>query len=695
VATTVKHFVGNDAEFERMTIDSVIDQRTLREIYLLPFELAITEGGSLGVMTSYNRMNGEYCAENRWLLTDLLRGEWGFKGVVVTDWFAGMRTDKAAEAGLDIEMPFHRAYGRTLAEAVKEGRVDEMLLDRAVLTTLNVFNQLGALDDEPQNAQSIDLEEHRVLAHRASTGSIVLLRNEFVGDAPVLPLSADKVRSIALIGPNAARARIMGGGSAEVVPHHRTTIMEALQQRLGDNVVIRHEAGCSIDKRTPVIDSPFEIKVYDGRLGDTRNLLTTITREDGRVIIIPVADEGVPASRCNFVATTTVEVERDADHTLSLIHLTPTRVLVNGECVIDCITNPAPRGEAYFGMGSEEVTTTVHLEAGAHTITVECNSSDIEWQWTHGAQVGLLAIETDDPIARAVDLASDSDVAVVVVGTNSDWESEGYDRTTLALPGDQVELIKAVALANPRTIVLVNSGAPVDMSWTDEVPAVMQVWFGGQEMGYGVSDVLFGAADPGGRLPTTIPERIEHTPAYGNFPGEHAQVRYGEGVFMGYRWYQSRHLPVRYPFGFGLSYTTFAVGAPSLSSNTIAPDGSVTVTIPVTNTGSRRGSHVVQVYVSPRDAVVQRPENELKGFAKVDLAPGETTTVTIELGSRAFAYWDPGDSYRMAFQAAVDGRPREVELSDTGHWQVDAGDYEIRIGSSCEHIDHSTTVTVR
>ena len=693
VATTVKHLVGNDAEFERMTIDSVIDERTLREIYLLPFEIAITEGGSLGVMTSYNRMNGSYCAENRWLLADVLRGEWGFQGLVITDWFAGMRTEQAAEAGVNIEMPFHRSYGRTLAEAVKEGRVDEALLDRAVLTTLGVLDRLGALDDEPTTPQAVDLPSHRAAARRASSGSIVLLRNEPVDGSPVLPLSIERLTSIALIGPNAARARIMGGGSAEVVPHHRTTIMEALRERLGDRVSVHHEPGCSIDRRTPVLNSPFRITVYDGELGDTRNPLTTLSRDDGRVIIIPVADPGVPTSKCNFTAVSEVVVAEAGDHIVSLIHLSPTRVLIDGECVIDCVADPAPRGDAFFGMGSREVTTTVHLTAGTHTFTVECDAKTR--LWTHGAQIGLLRVETGDPVADATRLAAECDVAVVVVGTNSDWESEGHDRTTLDLPGRQVELVRAVAQANPRTVVLVNSGAPVDMSWSHEVPGVMQVWFGGQEMGHGVTDVLLGDADPGGRLPTTIPERLEHTPAFGNFPGEHGRVRYGEGLLMGYRWYQTRHIPVRYPFGFGLSYTTFDIGEPSVSATEIAPGDAVTVTVPVTNSGARPGSHVVQVYVSHRDPAVQRPESELKGFAKVHLAAGETTHVTIELPARAFAYWDPGDVYRASFRASVEGIPTEADLDLRGTWRVDAGNYEIRVGSSSEYIHHTASIEVR
>jgi len=266
-ATTVKHFVGNDAEFERMTINSVIDQRTLREVYLLPFELAVREGGSLGIMTSYNRMNGMYCAENRELLQNILRDEWGFEGFVVTDWFAGFSTEGAAHAGLDLEMPAPpRGYGKFLAEAVKDGRVDEADLDRAVRTLLSTFDRLGALDDQPQAPTAVDLPEHRQLARRAAISSMVLLRNEKVNDQPLLPLNTTGLKSVAVIGPNAERTRIMGGGSAEVLPHHRTAIIDVLRERLGAKVSVRHEAGGNIDKTTPTVDPQF-VRRPDGTPG--------------------------------------------------------------------------------------------------------------------------------------------------------------------------------------------------------------------------------------------------------------------------------------------------------------------------------------------------------------------------------------------------------------------------------------------
>ena len=712
VATTVKHFVGNDAEFERMTIDSVIDQRTLREIYLLPFELAVREGGSLGIMTSYNRMNGEYCAESRDLLQGILRDEWGFEGFVVTDWFAGATTEGAAHAGLDLEMPAPpRAYGKFLADAVREGRVDELDLDRAVRTLLSTFDRLGALDDEPQEPTAIDLPEHRDLARRAAVGSMVLLRNENVGTRPLLPLDPSTLKTLAVIGPNAERTRVMGGGSAEVLPHHRTPIIEVLRERLGSRVEVRHEAGGNIDKTTPTVDphmvrrpdgAPgFEVVVYDGAFADRNGSrsdhdaeVARVHRPDGRIMLVARNDPGVPTSSYHFTATGDITVEVTGQYVVSLVEVSPCRLVLDDRVVIDGASTIPPRGQSFFGLGSVELTAVVDLVAGqSHRLVLECDGANK--QWAHGAQVGIQYVEQDDPVRRAVDLAAECDVALVVVGTTDDWESEGHDRDTLKLPGRQVELIRSVAQVNKKTIVLVNTGAPVDMSWADEIPSIMQVWFGGQEMGSAVVDVLLGDADPGGRLPTTIPECIEHTPAFGNFPGEFGQVRYGEGLLIGYRWYESRRLPVRFPFGHGLSYSTFEIGEPDCDRTEISTTTSTTLRIPVVNSGPCSGTQVVQVYVSPRKSAVHRPLKELKAFVKVHLQRGQSTTVTVELGPRDFAYWSPGDVYRSDFRPQVTGLASTVESSQAGHWQVDDGLYDVEIGTSSARIDHRLVIAIR
>jgi beta-glucosidase len=298
-----------------------------------------------------------------------------------------------------------------------------------------------------------------------------------------------------------------------------------------------------------------------------------------------------------------------------------------------------------------------------------------------------------DLLADAVAAAESADAVVMIVGTNADWESEGQDRASMDLPGEQDELIRRVCSANPRTVVCVNTGSPVTMDWAEQPAAVLQTWFGGQEMAGALADVLVGDAEPGGRLPTTFPECIEHSPAFGNFPGENSELRYGEGLLMGYRWYSTRHLPVRFAFGHGLSYTSFEVGEPRPSATAFEVGDVIEVEVPVKNTGSRRGSEVIQCYVAPESSRLFRPRMELRAFGKVQLDPGESASVTLRLGDRAFAYWDPADADYEDLQArggAVSLVPAgrgHGHRSDAG-WYLDSGRYSIRIGRSAEEILH-------
>jgi beta-glucosidase len=288
----------------------------------------------------------------------------------------------------------------------------------------------------------------------------------------------------------------------------------------------------------------------------------------------------------------------------------------------------------------------------------------------------------------------------MLVGTNGDWESEGHDRQSMDLPGDQDELIRRVCAANPKTVICLNSGSPVTMDWALEPAAILQTWFGGQEMSGALVDILFGEADPGGRLPTTIPIRLEHNPSFGNFPGENSELRYGEGLLVGYRWYETRGLPVRFPFGHGLSYTQFEIGEPRLSSDCHGPGSLLTVDVPVTNTGDRVGSEVVQCYVAPDAPMLFRPERELRAFGKVQLEPGESTTLTLTLDDRAFAYWDPGDATFAELQKRPGGTPQVVPAGGGGQrrleagWYVDAGTYRLHIGRSSAETAHICPVEV-
>jgi beta-glucosidase len=699
VATTVKHLAGNEAEYERYTMNSVIDERALREIYLLPFEIAVKEGDALGLMTSYNRLNGSWCADDEALLAGLLRGEWGFRGFVVSDWFAFMSTDRSPRAGLDLEMPGPaRVYGPALAAAVRAGEVPEELLDAQVTRLLRVFDELGALDDPPEaQEQSIDRPEHRAIAREAASASIVLLRNQ-----GLLPLDPAAIQTLAVVGPNADRAQIMGGGSAKLRPHYRITPLEAIRERFGPGVEIRHERGAGIDRSIPPVAAAqlaggFALDVFAGTelAGE---VVHRLRRPDGILLFTDEVGPGVDADEFSYRARGAYTPAEDGVHVFSLVQAGGhARVLVGGELLLDGMTDPPPRGEAYFGMGSERRAAEVDLRAGEPVeVVVEFASRGAASQF-HGAEVGCRAPAPDDLLERAVAAAEGADAALVVVGTNDDWESEGHDRRSMDLPGAQDELVRRVCAVNPNTVVVVNTGSPVTMDWAAEAPAVLQIWFGGQEAAHALADVLTGDAEPAGRLPTTFPERLEHNPSYGNFPGENGEVRYGEGVLVGYRWYEARRLPTRFPFGHGLSYSTFALGEPALSAAAFAPGDTLTVQVPVANTGDRRGAEVVQCYVAPLAPGLVRPPQELKAFAKVWLDPGEQTTVTLELGDRAFAAWDPGDREWPSLRPRFAGSPLVNDDPDRrtrGGWRIEGGAYEIRIGRSSADIAHAVALEV-
>jgi beta-glucosidase len=700
VATTVKHLVGNDAEHERYTISSDIDERALREIYLPPFEAAIRDGGSLGVMTSYNRVNGRWCTEQPELLAGIVRGEWGFEGFVVTDWFGVAGTVASAEAGVDLEMPGPaRAFGAALAAAVRGGDLDEAVLDAQVTRVLTVLDRIGALgDDGPGDEASVDRPEHRQAAREAATGSMVLLAND-----GLLPLDRSALRTVAVIGPNAARAQIMGGGSASLRAGRLVTPVDALREALGAGVTVVHEPGCDNAKRTPVLGRRGTVAPSGAGPGlDVDWFANADLAGDpvhhGRV---PTAEifgleppaPGLGPEGWSFRAHTTLTPDVSGTHVLTLVQAGRARLIVGGETIVDGFTERPPRGTAYYGMGSVEVEAPVELEAGRPVdVVVEFSTR----RPSGAVRIGHRPPEPVDLLDRAVAAAAGADAVVLVVGTTGEWESEGSDRASMDLPGRQDTLVRRVVEANPATVVVVNAASPVTMDWAPAARAVLQVWFGGEGMAEGLADVLLGRAEPAGRLPTTLPVRLEHNPSYGNFPGENGHVRYGEGVLVGYRWYEARRLPVRFPFGHGGSYTTSELGAPALSAATAAVgfDLRLTVSVPVTNTGDRRGAEVVQCYVAPTTSRLVRPPKELAAFAKVWLDPGESTTVDLVLDERSFAYWDPGQPDRVEVAQRASAVPMNGGRGAPAPpgWRVDPGRYELHLGTSSAAIAHVVPV---
>ena len=549
VIPSVKHFAANNQEFERHRMDEHIDARTLHEIYFPAFKAAVQEGGAWVVMSAYQKLNGTYCAENPHLLREALDRDFGFTGFVVSDWGSTYSTARTLNAGMDLEMPggppaqamlssprsiengnsgAWLTADKVLAE-LKAGHTRVAFIDDNVSRILRIMFESGLFDHPHPGGGEVDTPEQRDLALQGATEGIVLLKN----DGGLLPLDAARIKSIAVIGPNAAVARTGGGGSSLVRPKSAVAPLDGIKAKAG-NAQVKYALGVGMEGEDPAQDTP---------------------------------------------------------------------------------------------------------EARAKALK------------------------------EAVDAARHADVAVVIVGRYNKIESEGFDLKTMDLPAGQDDLIQAVEKANPRTIVVLNTGDPVTMSkWIDKTPALLDMWYGGEEGGDALAAVLFGAANPSGKLPVSLPKKFEDSPASGHYPGEDLKVDYAEGIYVGYRYYDTKNVEPQFPFGFGLSYTKFeysdlkAVNAKT-SSGSIS-EQRVAVNVNVRNTGKRPGAEVVQLYVHDGHSKIDRPAHELKAFKRIELQPGESKTIEFSLDNSAFSYWSP-------------------EKRD---WVMEPGTFEVQVGASSRDI---------
>ncbi len=669
VAACVKHFVGNDTEFERMTIDSQIDERTLREMYLQPFEAAVKEAGVLSVMTAYNRINGPFAADSKELITDILRNEWGFKGIVMSDWFGLHSTVEAIEAGLDLEMPGPpRERGDRLVEAVNNGLVDRDHIRAAVRRMVGFLDRVGVIaDGGPGPELTRDEPEDRVLVRAAGSAGMVLLRNE----TNALPLTNSSTNSVAVIGPNAANGRIMGGGSAMVNAVHEVHPLDSLTTRLSAlGIDVRYAPGCRIHRTLPPPERRWTRNATIEYWATSQDMATgatpVLSAELPRFHLMWPESPGVGLSRKSFAARirTTLVPDVSGEWTFGLTSIGEARLLVDGTLLFD--DRESAGGGSFFGLGKHQVTAAATLAAGhSYDLIVEYENSGAGFM--RGLIIGLDQPVPADLVGDAARLAATTDTSIIVVGTNDDWESEGYDRSNIDLPGDQDELIREVAKVSPRTIVVVNAGSPVAMPWLDAVDAVLFVWFPGQEFGDALTDVLLGDVDPGGRLPVTLPRRFEDSPALEHHPGRNGVARYLEGRLMGYRWYDTTGRDPLFPFGHGLSYANISIdSAVSMSARQIQ--------VQVRNASERAGTEVVQIYVHDPigTEAADDAEQHLVGFTKLHVPAATTVTATIELDERWASHWDV-----------------------TSHsWKVNSGARELRIGCSSRAISHTLHVEV-
>ncbi|MFF7194801.1 glycoside hydrolase family 3 C-terminal domain-containing protein [Streptomyces sp. NPDC008079] len=684
VAATAKHYVANDSETERLTLDARVDERTLREVYMAPFEAAVRAGVWV-VMSAYNAVNGITMSESP-LLAEPLKGTWGFDGVVVSDWGAVRSTEESALAPQDLAMPGpHPLWGEPLVAAVREGRVPETVIDDKVRRFLRLAARVGALEGfqgtlspleahgetratPPATAAPVVSDDARALLRRAVAAASVLLRNE----GGLLPLDPAPGRGtgpdgpdggpprIAVLGPNAAAARVQGGGSAGVFPIEVVSPLDGIRDAVGDSAEVVHAEGVVLTTRPTPLHSGNSRDPRSGAPGVLVRYLAADGAEihaehrlSGRILESGDAPE-LAATAAAVEVSALVTPDVTGEWRFAVVGLGAVTLRADGETLIDTYVRPESRDPTYvhvtpsFRVASRQVT------AGGELLLVATR----HWEADDGFAVALAADpprrDEDESIAEAVALARDADVAVVVVGTTDEIESEGFDRTSLALPGRQDELVAAVAAANPRTVVIVNSGGPVELPWRESVPAVLLSWFPGQEAGHGLADVLFGHAEPGGRLPTTWAGLAEGAPLPSTTPAD-GVLPYEEGPYIGHRAWRRAGAEPAYWFGHGLGYTTWdyrLLDVPEAAEETsghgeaAGEDGErdIVVRVALRNTGARAGREVVQVYLGTGpDGDYDNGGPRLAGFTAVRAEPGEDVVAEVHVAARSFQRWSPAE----------------------------------------------------
>ncbi|GII27977.1 glycoside hydrolase family 3 C-terminal domain-containing protein [Planotetraspora mira] len=634
VAATAKHYVANDSETERLTLDARVDERTLREVYLAPFEAAV-DAGVWVVMSAYNGVNGATMSENA-LLAEPLKGEWGFDGVVVSDWGAVRSTVASALAAQDLAMPGpNEHWGDALASAVRSGDVPEAAIDDKVRRLLRLAVRVGALAEGARGETRPAEEAGRTLLRRAVSAGTVLLRNE----GGLLPLDAGRLRRVAVLGPNAATARIQGGGSAGVYPASAVSPLEGVRAALAGRAEVTHAAGAhpgdlptpvgTGDARDPRSGEPGVLVRLLDASGDELHAERRLT---GKIL------ESAPVRGARTVEIRAlVRPDVGGRWRVAVGGWGHVSLAVDGRLVVDTEVALDTADPATVHLSPPYRRAEVDLEPGREVELVARRRLDRGTGRASALAMDPPRLSDDDELAAAVALARDSDVAVVVVGTDEAVESEGRDRESLDLPGRQGDLVRAVAEANPNTVVIVNSGGPVALPWREQVPAVLLSWFPGQEGGHGLADVLLGTAEPGGRLPTTWADEA----IAGTTPVE-GVLRYTEGPHIGHRaWARTTDAPA-YWFGHGLGYTSWSYEALAAPAE-VEPGRPFTVAVRLRNTGDRVGREVVQVYLSRPGSEVERPARWLAGYALAEAGPGEETEVAVTVPARAVQHWSVED----------------------------------------------------
>lgn len=666
VAACVKHLICNDSEYERFTISAQVTEVVLRSLYLAPFAAAVRRAGVWAVMAAYNRLNGTYASEHTWLLTDVLRGELGFDGVVVSDWGATHSTEVALHAGLDIEMPGPAQHrGERLVAAVREGRVRRAALDAAFSRVAKLVERVTQPQSRPDPAAT-----DSSLLRRAAGRGVVLLKN----DGGLLPLRPAGLRTLALIGPFADRGQIQGGGSAHVADAPEPPILEALRNRMGREVTVRFERGVVLDDAPVPLSPPLlggrSARVSYYAAGDV-SAQPDLTEEISLISLgwhdSPGA--GLDHRRMGIRVDARLRATETGTHQLRLVSDRPAELRLDGATI--ATTQPEEEGSQGWPAG-QAARVDIDLQSGQdHTLTVTRPGTPADPAPPGLTFLSLAVVPPNPPdlLDRACALAGQADAAIVLVGLTPVHETEGRDRADMQLPGEQNVLVERVAAANPRTIVVLNSGSPVELPWVHQVPTLLQLWYPGREIGHVLADVLTGDVNPAGKLPTTWHARAADYPSWPFYPGADGLVEYGEGLLMGYRAGHRTRVPL-FCFGHGMSYTTFHLEQPEIVTGPGGEASEFQINVPVTNTGKWAGREVIQVYAELGANHPELPAMELKGFAGVELAPGQTGLARIQLRAAELARWRGGG------------------------WQLPAGRVCLRIGTSAGDTPIRASITL-
>ena len=672
VGTSVKHYACNNQEWERGTINVDIDERAMREIYLPAFKAAVMEADPWTVMAAYNKVRGKWCCENPWLLRDFLKGECGFKGLVVSDWSATHSTVDSANAGLDLEMPGRGAYfnQEKLGPAIKAGEVSEATIDDKVRRILRVTFLAGLFDSPDALPKgTISTPEHRALARQLAEEAITLMKN----DRNVLPFDLGRIKKVAVIGPSAMTAALGGGGSSTVQPDASDLVspLDGIRRLCGTNVEVVFAQGC-VSVNVQPIESEY-LTPPDAKEGEHglkaeyfANMKLegepAVTRIDPNIDFNwggGSPDPAIPGDHFSARWTGRMTVPATATYNLGLCADDGFRLYIDGELFIDHWID-------YWG---QAITKEINLESGrSYDIRIEyfenLGGALAQFGWTRS---------TANVLDEAVAAAKGADAVVLFAGLSPLFEGEGFDRRDLKLAQDQYDLIEAVTKATPNAVVVLNSGTPLEMDpWLNNAAAIVETWYAGQEGGNAVANILFGKVNPSGKLAFTFPKKLEDNPSYGNYPGADGVVHYKEGLFVGYRYYDTKNVEPLFPFGHGLSYTTFKYS--DLKIDEKSDNGlKINVSLNIENTGAREGAEVVQLYVRDVASSLERPLKELKAFKKINLKPGEKQGLTLTLTERDLAFYNP----------------------ESKRWTAEPGEFEILVGSSSRDIRLTGTYVFR